>query len=124
MGEWWPTMLGTVAGLCSTTSFVPQVVKAWREGDTGAISKRMYLITVTAFALWIGYGALIGSWPVIVFNTASLLLAGAFWSSSFAGAAGRRRADRAGKRSARPNQPSGFSAAASCFSFKKSFSSR
>ena len=47
-----------------------------REGDTGAISKRMYLITVTAFALWIGYGALIGSWPVIVFNTASLLLSG------------------------------------------------
>jgi MtN3 and saliva related transmembrane protein len=36
----------------------------------------MYLITVTAFALWIGYGALIGSWPVIVFNTASLLLSG------------------------------------------------
>ena len=76
MGEWWPTVLGTVAGLCSTTSFVPQVVKAWREGDTGAISKRMYLITVTAFALWIGYGVLIGSWPIIVFNTASLLLSG------------------------------------------------
>ncbi len=76
MGGWWPTVLGTVAGLCSTASFVPQVVKAWREGDTGAISKRMYVITVTAFALWIGYGVLIGSWPIIVFNTVSLLLSG------------------------------------------------
>ena len=76
MGGWWPIVLGTVAGLCSTTSFVPQVVKAWREGDTGAISKRMYVITVTAFALWIGYGVLIGSWPIIVFNTVSLLLSG------------------------------------------------
>lgn len=67
-------LIGTVAGICSTSSFVPQVLKAWREGDTAAISKRMYVITVTAFTLWIMYGAMIGSLPIVVFNTASLIL--------------------------------------------------
>src|SRR5512134_2316765 len=67
-------LIGTVAGICSTSSFVPQVLKAWREGDTAAISKRMYVITVTAFSLWIVYGAMIGSLPIVVFNTASLIL--------------------------------------------------
>jgi MtN3 and saliva related transmembrane protein len=71
------TLVGLVAGLCSTSSFIPQVLKAWREGDTEAISKRMYIVTVSAFSLWIAYGVMIESWPIIVFNIASLLLSGA-----------------------------------------------
>ncbi len=71
------TLVGIVAGLCSTSSFVPQVLKAWREGDTEAISKRMYIVTVSAFSLWILYGVMIESWPIIAFNTASLILSGA-----------------------------------------------
>jgi MtN3 and saliva related transmembrane protein len=70
------TAIGIAAGLCSTASFVPQVHKAWREGDTEAISKRMYLVTVAAFVLWAGYGFLIGSAPVVVFNLLSLALSG------------------------------------------------
>ena len=41
-------------------AFVPQVVKAWRGGDTNAISLRMYLVMTAAFALWLGYGLVIG----------------------------------------------------------------
>ena len=67
-------LVGTVAGLSSTDSFVPQVVKAWQRRDTAAISKRMYVITVTAFTLWTAYGFMIGSVPIIAFNIASLLL--------------------------------------------------
>ncbi|MGZ9083830.1 MAG: SemiSWEET family sugar transporter [Rhodoplanes sp.] len=67
-------LVGTVAGICSTSSFIPQVIKVWREGDTEAISKKMYLVTVTAFSLWIIYGLMIGSMPIIVFNIASLAL--------------------------------------------------
>ena len=66
--------VGTVAGICSTSSFIPQVIKVWREGDTEAISKKMYLVTVTAFSLWIIYGLMIGSMPIVVFNIASLAL--------------------------------------------------
>src|SRR6187397_2447468 len=77
MGQWWITVLGTAAGLCTTGSFVPQVVKAWREGDTRALSLRMYLALTAGFVLWLGYGLLIGSWPVIAFNVANLALSAA-----------------------------------------------
>lgn len=70
------TLVGTIAGICSTSSFIPQVIKVWRENDTQAISKRMYVVTVTAFALWIVYGLMIGSLPIIAFNIASLVLSG------------------------------------------------
>lgn len=71
------SLVGMIAGFCSTGSFVPQVLKAWREGDTEAISKRMYVVTVSAFSLWIVYGVMIGSWPIVAFNIASLVLSGA-----------------------------------------------
>ena len=74
MEGWLPTVLGTIAGLLSTFSFVPQVVKAWREGNTEAISKRMYIVTVSAFTLWTVYGFVIGSMPIIIFNILSLVL--------------------------------------------------
>lgn len=74
MPEWLPTVLATIAGILSTSSFVPQVIKAWRERDTRAISKHMYMVTVTAFVLWSTYGFLIGSWPMMVFNVLSLVL--------------------------------------------------
>lgn len=71
------SIVGLVAGVCSTSSFVPQVLKAWREGDTEAISKRMYIVTVSAFSLWIIYGVMIESWPIVTFNIASLVLSAA-----------------------------------------------
>ena len=77
MGGWWITVLGTAAGLCTVGSFVPQVVKAWREGDTNAISLRMYLVLVAGFVFWLGYGLLIGSWPIMLVNVANLVLSAA-----------------------------------------------
>jgi MtN3 and saliva related transmembrane protein len=77
MDNWLPTIIGTLAGICSTASFIPQVWKAWRENDTQAISKRMYVVTVTAFTLWIIYGVVISSLPIIVFNSLSLVLSAA-----------------------------------------------
>jgi MtN3 and saliva related transmembrane protein len=76
MHAWLPTILGMVAGCCSTFAFVPQVLKIWREGDTRAISLRMYLVLTAGFVLWLGYGAVIGSWPVVAVNVANLALGG------------------------------------------------
>jgi MtN3 and saliva related transmembrane protein len=70
-------MVGTGAALLSMTSFAPQIVKIWRERDASSVSLRMYLVTVTGFALWIGYGVLIGSWPVAVSNTVCLAMSAA-----------------------------------------------
>ena len=67
-------VLGTVAGLFTTGSFLPQVVKTWRERDTAAISTRMYVTISAAFVLWLGYGVTIGSAPMVIFNLANLVL--------------------------------------------------
>ncbi len=68
------TILGGLATLCSVTSFLPQAWKVIRTRDTGAISARMYGITVTGFALWLGYGLMLGAWPLIVTNAVCLAL--------------------------------------------------
>src|SRR3954466_3377891 len=97
MSGWWVAALGTAAGLCTNGSFVPQVVEAWREGDTRALSLRMYLVLTAGFVLWLGYGLLIGSWPVIAFNIANLALGAAILRPKLreAAAAGPGRATRA-----------------------------
>lgn len=68
----WPEAVGTGAALCSMASFTPQLVKIWRSRDASSVSLRMYAITVTGFSLWIVYGRLIDSWPVMVANSVCL----------------------------------------------------
>jgi MtN3 and saliva related transmembrane protein len=69
--------IGVLAAACSMTSFVPQVVKIWRERDASSVSLRMYVVTVAGFALWTGYGVLLKSWPLIGSNLISLALSAA-----------------------------------------------
>jgi MtN3 and saliva related transmembrane protein len=68
------SVVGTLATICSTTSFVPQAWKVVRTRDTSAISKRMYAITVAGFSLWLAYGLMLGQWPLIVTNGICLTL--------------------------------------------------
>jgi MtN3 and saliva related transmembrane protein len=68
--------VGVGAALCSMASFVPQAVKIIRERDASQVSLRMYVVTVTGFALWTAYGVLLKSWPLIASNVVSLALAG------------------------------------------------
>jgi MtN3 and saliva related transmembrane protein len=70
-------IVGTAAAIFSMTSFTPQLVKIWRERDASSISLRMYAITVTGFALWIAYGWLTRSWPVVGANSVCLALSAA-----------------------------------------------
>ena len=68
-------IIGTAAGVCSMASFTPQIIKIVREKDASSVSLRMYLVTVTGFALWIAYGVLLQSWPVTVSNAVCLFQA-------------------------------------------------
>jgi MtN3 and saliva related transmembrane protein len=70
-------VIGAVAALCSTASFIPQLAKLIHERATEAISVRMFVLTVTAFSLWAVYGLMLGSWPLVVSNLISLALSGA-----------------------------------------------
>ena len=74
MDSWLPITVGLFAGCCSTYSFLPQVVKIWREGDTEAISLRMFALRAFGSALWTVYGFGIGSLPVTIFSASNLAL--------------------------------------------------
>jgi len=60
-----------------TTAFIPQAWQVWYTKHTADISLGMYALLTLGVALWLAYGALLESWPVIIANCITLLLAGA-----------------------------------------------
>jgi MtN3 and saliva related transmembrane protein len=68
------TTLGFIAAVCTTASFVPQVVHSWRTRDTRGISLGMYAIFTSGIALWLAYGVVREDWPIIVANGITLAL--------------------------------------------------
>ena len=69
--EW----LGYVAATLTTLAFVPQAVKIIRTRDTRGISLGMYLAFTVGVALWFGYGIVLHSWPMIISNAITFVLA-------------------------------------------------
>lgn len=70
------TIVGTLAAICSTTSFVPQAWKVIHSGETSDLSAKTYVLTVTGFALWFTYGIMKEDWPLIFTNGIAGLLSG------------------------------------------------
>jgi len=70
-------VVGYAAGLLATAAFVPQVAKTFKERRARDISLGMYVLFCAGVGLWLVYGLLIGSWPVIISNSVTLLLSGA-----------------------------------------------
>jgi MtN3 and saliva related transmembrane protein len=69
------TLLGYCAGTLTTLSFVPQVVKCWQRRSADDLSATMLLTFTVGVTLWTIYGIMMGSWPIIVANGTTLLLA-------------------------------------------------
>lgn len=69
--------MGTVAAILTTASFLPQALHVLRTRDTRSLSLPMYVVFTVGVAFWLGYGLVLGSWPMIVANTITLVLAGA-----------------------------------------------
>jgi MtN3 and saliva related transmembrane protein len=68
--------VGFVAGALTTAAFIPQVLKSWQTRDLSGVSLRMYSLFTLGVALWLVYGLMVVSWPVIVCNAITLVLAG------------------------------------------------
>jgi MtN3 and saliva related transmembrane protein len=66
--------LGYLAGGLTTAAFVPQVWKSVRTRSVKDISVLMLVLFNAGVALWIVYGWMLDSPPVIVANVATLLL--------------------------------------------------
>jgi len=68
-------LLGYAAAFLTTASFVPQAWKVIRTRETHALSLAMYVMFSSGVALWLAYGILLASWPLIAANCVTLVLA-------------------------------------------------
>jgi len=62
-------ILGYVAGAITTLTFLPQVVKTWKEKSAKDIALMMFVIAASCQALWIIYGVLSNNWVIILTNS-------------------------------------------------------
>ena len=51
-------LLGAAAAFLTTIANVPQVIKCFRTGKSGDLSKKMLIALALGFALWLTYGLL------------------------------------------------------------------
>ena len=61
-------IIGLIAAVLTSMSFLPQAILVLRTRNTQGISPLMYSMFVSGVALWIFYGVLIQSWPLILAN--------------------------------------------------------
>jgi MtN3 and saliva related transmembrane protein len=68
------TIVGFIAGLITTAANVPQVWKTYRNKSGEGLSFRTLLALAIGLGLWITYGIMIKSLPLIATNVVVVLL--------------------------------------------------
>ncbi len=68
-------LIGYSAAILTTIAFVPQALHSWRTRDLSGISLPMYAMFTLGVALWLAYGIVLGSLPIIIGNGITLALA-------------------------------------------------
>ena len=68
-------LIGSIAAFLTTTAFMPQAYHSWKTRDVSGISLPMYSMFSLGVACWLIYGMMISSWPIIVANSITLVLA-------------------------------------------------
>jgi MtN3 and saliva related transmembrane protein len=67
-------VIGLTAAFLTTSAFIPQVYKIYKEKNADGISLTMYIILFIGVILWFVYGLLIGSLSIIIANGVTALL--------------------------------------------------
>ncbi len=65
-------VVGFIAAILTTTAFFPQALHSWKTRDLSGISFNMYVTFTLGVTLWLIYGFLIKSMPVIAANVITL----------------------------------------------------
>ena len=68
----WADGVGVAAAILTTLCWVPQAAKTIRSRDTRGISLAMQLALNVGILLWLAYGLLLGSLPLIGANLLTL----------------------------------------------------
>lgn len=67
-------IMGIVAGILTSVSMVPQLVKVIREQDVTNLSPLMIGVLLAGVGLWVVYGLMLKEWPIIISNAFSVLV--------------------------------------------------
>ena len=67
--------VGGIAGVLTTSAFVPQVVRTWRTRSARDFSLGLLGLLVAGNCLWLAYGVLTGSAALMAANLMTLPLA-------------------------------------------------
>jgi MtN3 and saliva related transmembrane protein len=67
--------LGFLAACCTTIAFIPQAVKVYKSKHTKDISMGMFSLLNIGLVLWLWYGLIIESFPIIISNAITIILA-------------------------------------------------
>jgi MtN3 and saliva related transmembrane protein len=68
-------LIGYIAAVLTTLSFVPQAWHTFTTRDVRGISLGMYSAFTVGVALWLVYGLLLRAWPIVLANAITLALA-------------------------------------------------
>lgn len=68
------TVIGIIAGILTSISMVPQLIKVIKEKDVENISPIMITILLVGVSMWVVYGLMLKEWPIILSNAFSVLV--------------------------------------------------
>ncbi len=68
-------IIGILAAVLTTCSFLPQAVKVVRTRETAAISLAMYSMFTAGVTLWLVFGLITRQWTIAVANGVTLVFA-------------------------------------------------
>ncbi len=71
----WISIIGLIAAVFTSTSFLPQALKTIRTRDTTSISLSMYILFTFGTLMWFIYGIASNNLPVWLANGFTLILA-------------------------------------------------
>jgi len=66
-------VLGTVSGLLTSASYLPQVLQSWRTRRTRDLNVKMLVMIAVGLTGWALYGAGLGQPVMVVFNIVALV---------------------------------------------------
>lgn len=67
-------ILGYAAGAITSLTFLPQVIKTWKNKSAKDVSLLMFIIAAINEVMWIVYGVLLNNWVIILTNSIVLAM--------------------------------------------------
>jgi MtN3 and saliva related transmembrane protein len=68
------TILGYAACAVTALTFLPQVIKTWKEKSAKNVSMMMFIIAFINEVMWIAYGALRNDMVIVVTNVIMIIM--------------------------------------------------